>query len=81
MPSVLATVGIRRSRRTSSNDGIYQTLTMPVLGLGGPGYSRLKANLETKAPGSPTFRIQGSGHFIAEEKPAVLLSYLHDFLD
>jgi pimeloyl-ACP methyl ester carboxylesterase len=54
---------------------------MPVLGLGGPGYSRLKANLETKAPGSPTFRIQGSGHFIAEEKPAVLLSYLHDFLD
>jgi hypothetical protein len=28
-----------------------------------------------------TFRIQGSGHFIAEEKPAVLLSYLHDFLD
>jgi pimeloyl-ACP methyl ester carboxylesterase len=63
------------------DDGIYQTLTMPVLGLGGPGYSRLKANLETKAPGSRTFRIQGSGHFIAEEKPAVLLSYLHDFLD
>jgi hypothetical protein len=24
--------------------------------------------------------VQGSGHFIAEEKPAVLLSYLHDFL-
>jgi pimeloyl-ACP methyl ester carboxylesterase len=63
------------------DDGIYQTLTMPVLGLGGPGYSRLKANLETKAPGSRTFGIQGSGHFIVEEKPAVLLSYLHDFLD
>ena len=63
------------------DDGIYQPLTMPVLGLGGPGYSRLKANLETKAPDSLTFRIQGSGHFIAEEKPAVLLSYLHDFLD
>jgi pimeloyl-ACP methyl ester carboxylesterase len=54
---------------------------MPVLGLGGPGYPRLKANLEGKAPGSRTFRIEGSGHFIAEEKPAELLGYLHEFLN
>jgi pimeloyl-ACP methyl ester carboxylesterase len=61
--------------------GTYPPLTMPVLGLGGPGYPRLKANLEGKAPGSRTFRIEGSGHFIAEEKPAELLGYLHEFLN
>jgi pimeloyl-ACP methyl ester carboxylesterase len=61
--------------------GTYPPLTMPVLGLGGPGYARLKANLEGTAPGSRTFRIEGSGHFIAEEKPAELLGYLHEFLN
>jgi pimeloyl-ACP methyl ester carboxylesterase len=60
--------------------GTYPPLTMPVLGLGGPGYPRLKANLEGKALGSRTFRIEGSGHFIAEEKPAELLGYLDEFL-
>jgi pimeloyl-ACP methyl ester carboxylesterase len=61
--------------------GTYPPLTMPVLGLGGPGYARLKANLEGTAPGSRTFRIEGSGHFIAEEKPAELLGYLYEFLN
>jgi pimeloyl-ACP methyl ester carboxylesterase len=54
---------------------------MPVLGLGGPGYGRLKASLDARAPGSQTFRVEGSGHFIAEEKPKALLTYLHAFLD
>jgi len=54
---------------------------MPVLGLGGPGYPRLKSALDVKAPGSRTFRIEGSGHFIPEEKPAALLAYLLDFLN
>jgi pimeloyl-ACP methyl ester carboxylesterase len=63
------------------DDGTYAKLTMPVLGLGGPGYPRLKSTLDAKAPGSRTFRIEGSGHFIAEEKPAALLAYLGDFLN
>jgi len=63
-----------------ADDGTYGPLVMPVLGLGGSGYKRLKATLEEKAPGSVTYRIEGSGHFIAEEKPAVLLQHLHDFL-
>jgi pimeloyl-ACP methyl ester carboxylesterase len=62
------------------DDGTYTKLTVPVLGLGGPGYSRLKAALDAKAPGSKTIRMEGSGHFIAEEKPAALLGYLGDFL-
>jgi pimeloyl-ACP methyl ester carboxylesterase len=61
--------------------GRYAKLTMPVLGFGGPGYPRLKSALDVKAPGSRTFRIEGSGHFIPEEKPAALLAYLLDFLN
>ncbi len=63
------------------DDGTYGKLTMPVLGLAGPGYPRLKSALDVQAPGSNTYRVEGSGHFIAEEKPDILLSRLHDFLD
>jgi pimeloyl-ACP methyl ester carboxylesterase len=58
----------------------YQKLSMPVLGLGGPGYPRLKGALETQTENSQTYRVEGSGHFIAEEKPTELLTYLKDFL-
>ncbi|RXH55381.1 alpha/beta fold hydrolase [Granulicella sibirica] len=58
----------------------YQTLSMPVLGVGGPSYTRLKALLDLKAPGSLTVRVAGSGHFIAEEKPLELLGFLDKFL-
>jgi pimeloyl-ACP methyl ester carboxylesterase len=53
---------------------------MPVLGLGGPGYPRLKSALDAQAENSQTFRVEGSGHFISEEKPAELLGHLKDFL-
>jgi len=58
----------------------YSKLQMPVLGLGGPGYPRLKSGLEATTENSETFRVEGSGHFISEEKPAELLSHLKDFL-
>lgn len=64
-----------------ADDATYGPLRMPVLGLAGPGYPRLKATLDARAPGSKTYRVEGSGHFIAEEQPAALLRYLHDFLD
>jgi pimeloyl-ACP methyl ester carboxylesterase len=64
-----------------ADDATYGTFRMPVLGLGGSGYPRLKAALDVRAPGSRTIRVEGSGHFIAEEKPELLLQYLGDFLD
>lgn len=63
-----------------ADDGTYGPLRMPVLGLGGQGYARMKAILDARAPDSRTFRIEGSGHFIAEEKPEVLPGYLATFL-
>lgn len=63
-----------------ADDGTYGPLAMPVLGLGGPGFKRLKAALDAKAPGSNTYRVEGSGHFIAEEKPEILLQRLDEFL-
>jgi len=62
------------------DDGTYGKLTMPVLGLGGPGYSWLKATLSTKATDLKVIKVEGSGHFIAEEKPDATITYLEDFL-
>jgi pimeloyl-ACP methyl ester carboxylesterase len=62
------------------DDGTYGKLTMPVLGLGGPGYSWLKATLSGKATDLRVLKVEGSGHFIAEEKPEATLGYLADFL-
>jgi len=59
---------------------MYSRLQMPVLGLGGPGYPRLKSALEAQATNSQTFRVEGSGHFIPEEKPVELISRLKQFL-
>ena len=59
----------------------YGDLPMPVLGVAGPAFSRLKAFLDTKAPGSTTVRLEGTGHFIAEEKPVDLLEYCRTFFD
>jgi pimeloyl-ACP methyl ester carboxylesterase len=58
----------------------YARLPMPILGIGGPGFVRLKATLEAKATESETFKIEKSGHFIAEEAPAELLGLLHNFV-
>ena len=59
----------------------YGELTMPVLGVAGPAFPRLKALLDAKAPGSATIRIEGTGHFIAEEKPTALLGYCRTFFE
>lgn len=62
------------------DDGTYAKLTMPVLGLGGPGYAFLKATLEDRSADVRVFKVEGSGHFIAEEKPEATLGYLIEFL-
>jgi pimeloyl-ACP methyl ester carboxylesterase len=63
------------------DDGTYQKLEMPVLGIGGAGYARLKAALDAKATGSATVKVDDCGHFPAEEKPKEVLSKLEEFLD
>ncbi len=62
------------------DEGTYAKLPMPILGIGGPGFVRLKAILEAKSIESQTFKIEKSGHFIAEEAPTELLGILHNFL-
>ena len=62
------------------DDGTYAKLEMPVLGLGGPGYGPLKATLESKATDVRVTKVEGSGHFIQEEKPEVTIRQIEDFL-
>jgi pimeloyl-ACP methyl ester carboxylesterase len=63
------------------DDGTYDRLTMPVLGLGGgPGYDPLKATLESKATDVRVFKVEGSGHFVHEEQPAATVRYIEEFL-
>jgi pimeloyl-ACP methyl ester carboxylesterase len=59
----------------------YGKLEMPVLALGGPGYTWLKATLTKKAPNLRVELVEGSGHFIPEEKPEATVRYLLEFLD
>lgn len=59
----------------------YGKLGMPVLALGGPGYGWLKATLEPTVADLKVVRMEGSGHFIAEEKPADTIAAIDAFLD
>jgi pimeloyl-ACP methyl ester carboxylesterase len=58
----------------------YQKLTMPVLGLGGPGFDWLRFTLPNKTTDPKIVKIEQSGHFIAEEKPADVIEEIKDFL-
>jgi pimeloyl-ACP methyl ester carboxylesterase len=63
------------------DDATYARLTMPVLGLaGGSGYAPLKATLESKATDVRVFKVEGTGHFVHEEKPEATIRYIEEFL-
>lgn len=62
------------------DDRDYQPLAMPVLALGAPGFNRLKAVMEKKAPRLTAVRIEDSGHFIQEEQPAQVVDAMLRFL-
>ena len=58
----------------------YGKLTAPILGLGGSlGYPSLRALLPTKGTDVRVVRVANSGHFIAEEQPDAVISYLNQF--
>jgi len=62
------------------DDGAYGKIKVPVLALGGPGYFWLKATLTGRADALKLVKVEGSGHFVAEEKPAFVTAQIDDFL-
>jgi pimeloyl-ACP methyl ester carboxylesterase len=58
----------------------YSKVTMPVLGIGGPGYNWLNYVLPNKATDVKVVKVEGSGHFVAEEKPKATADFIIDFL-
>jgi pimeloyl-ACP methyl ester carboxylesterase len=63
------------------DDGTYARLEMPVLALGGPGYTWLKSTLPAKTTDLRVVKIENSGHFIPEEQPDVAAKLISDFLN
>lgn len=62
-----------------ADEKAYQKLTMPVLGLAGPGYNWLNYSLSAKATNSSTIHMD-SGHFVQEEAPVETTKLMLDFL-
>ena len=58
----------------------YAQLTMPVLGIAGPGYGWLSATLAAKASNARTVKLDNSGHFMAEEAPQETTRLMLEFL-
>lgn len=59
----------------------YRKLTMPVLGIGGPGYLWLNYVLPVKTTDPKIEKIENSGHFVAEENPQAVIKAMEEFLN
>lgn len=59
----------------------YSKLTMPVLGIGGPGYDWLRFTLPNKTTNLKVEKVENSGHFIAEEQPEEVIKDILGFLE
>lgn len=58
----------------------FTQLSMPVLGIGGSGYELLQRELPTYCTDLKVVKIDGSGHFILEEKPEETAHQILEFL-
>ncbi|RZJ78798.1 MAG: alpha/beta hydrolase [Flavobacterium sp.] len=58
----------------------YKKLDMPVLGIGGSGYSMLKMSLSNATTDSQLKKVEDCGHFILAEKPNETAKFIIDFL-
>ena len=58
----------------------YQKLTMPVLGIAGPGYGWLNATIAARATNARTVHLENSGHFMQEEAPEETTRLILEFL-
>lgn len=59
----------------------YAKLTMPVLGVGGSGYTLLQHALPVVAAAYSLEKIDDAGHFILAEKPEETAHFITQFLD
>lgn len=57
----------------------YKPLEMPVLGLGSTGYYWLQASVSPHAKDFKLVKVEGSGHFLAEEQPEAVVRELTAF--
>jgi pimeloyl-ACP methyl ester carboxylesterase len=62
------------------DEGSYGKLTMPVLGIAGPGYEYVQRRLKARASTFEMVRVADAGHFIPEERPDLLVERLLAFL-
>jgi len=58
----------------------YSKLSMPVLGIAGPGYGWLSGFLAAKASNAHSVQVKSSGHFLQEEAPEETTRLILDFL-
>jgi pimeloyl-ACP methyl ester carboxylesterase len=62
------------------DDNDYTKLTIPVLGIAGPGFNWLNDTLSRHATDVRVIKIANSGHYIAEEQPDATVDYINAFL-
>lgn len=58
----------------------YKKLEMPVLGIGGLGFKVLGPSLAGKTTNLKMVKAEGSGHYLAEEKPKEVADFMLAFL-
>lgn len=58
----------------------YGKLEMPVLAMGGPAYRWMKKVIGQKVSNLTTVNLEGTGHFVQEERPELVARTMVDFL-
>ncbi len=59
----------------------YGKLEVPVLAMGGPAYRWMSKVIPPKASSLTTVNLEGTGHFVHEERPAFVAKAITEFLE